>query len=138
MVPFFQTEVTMQFQSSQDLATQAAKQLIHALLNPQRAAPFCQVEDDQMLALGLVAAIFEGALPPHKTIMASPQGEIPDSDIPPRVKMSVPPPRVPNTATPPRVVQDIVTNIATPKSNVRLNPTPSRAVTPYTPHLMIR
>jgi hypothetical protein len=44
-------EVAMSFQSSKDLTNPAAKQLTHALLNPQPAGPFDQVSDDQMLAL---------------------------------------------------------------------------------------
>jgi hypothetical protein len=62
----------MPFQLSQYLATQAAKQLTHALLHPQPAGPFCQVGDDQMLSLERLSAIFEGALPSHTIITAPP------------------------------------------------------------------
>jgi hypothetical protein len=58
--------VTKPFQSSQELATQAAKQLTHALLHPQPPGPFLQVGDEQMLALERLSAIFEGGLPLHK------------------------------------------------------------------------
>jgi hypothetical protein len=46
MVDFPPTEVTMTFQSSQDLATQPSKKLTHALLHPQPAGPFYQVGDE--------------------------------------------------------------------------------------------
>jgi hypothetical protein len=110
----------------------------HALLHTQSAGPFCQFGDEQMLALKRLAGIFEGALPTHKTVTASPQGEIADSDTPTKVQITVSPPKVPNTATSPRVVQPIVTYIEPPNSHRRLNPTPCRAVTPSTPHPMIR
>jgi hypothetical protein len=48
----------MQFQSSQDLVTKAAKKLIRALLHTQQAGPFPRVGDDQMLALERLARIF--------------------------------------------------------------------------------
>jgi hypothetical protein len=40
--------------------------------------------------------------------------------------------------TPPRVIQPNVTHITIPNSHRRLSPTPCRAVTPTTPHSMIR
>jgi hypothetical protein len=45
-VDFSATELAMPFQSSQDLATQAAKKFKHALLHPQPAGTYCQVGDD--------------------------------------------------------------------------------------------
>jgi hypothetical protein len=119
-------EVPLPFTSSNELATQAAKQLMHALLNPQPAGPFCQVGDEEMLALARLAAIFEGALPTRKTDATSPLLEINDNDPPLRVQIAVSPPRV--TAT----------HITTPNSHRILIPTPCRAVTPTTPHSMIR
>jgi hypothetical protein len=53
------------FQSVRDLATEAAKQLTYALVNPQLAGPFAQVGDDQLITLKKLAAIFEGVLPKH-------------------------------------------------------------------------
>jgi hypothetical protein len=44
-VYLFPTEVPLQFPSSKELETQAAKQLTHALLNPKPAGPFYQVGD---------------------------------------------------------------------------------------------
>jgi hypothetical protein len=61
------TEVPLPFPSSKELVAQAAKKLTHALLNPKPAGPFCQVGDEQMLALQQLAAIFVGAPPARKT-----------------------------------------------------------------------
>jgi hypothetical protein len=44
-VDFFPEKFTWQFPSAQDLATQAAAELTHALIHPQPAGPFCQVGD---------------------------------------------------------------------------------------------
>jgi hypothetical protein len=71
-VDFVATEVPLPSPSSRELATQAAKQLTHALLNLKRAGPFFQVGDEQMLALKRLAAIFEGALPERKKDTTSP------------------------------------------------------------------
>jgi hypothetical protein len=46
--------------SAQDLATQAAAELTHALLHPQPAGPFCKVGDEQTIALKRLTDIFEG------------------------------------------------------------------------------
>jgi hypothetical protein len=66
---------TLPFPSSHDLATQAAVDLTHALLHPQPAGPFCQVGNDQIIALKRLASILETAkqrkskihLPPRTT-----------------------------------------------------------------------
>jgi hypothetical protein len=50
-VAFFPTEVPLPFPSSSELATQAATQLTHALLNLKLDGPFFQVGDKQMLAI---------------------------------------------------------------------------------------
>jgi hypothetical protein len=72
-VTFFSTEVAMPFQYSQDLTTKSSKQLSHALLHPQLVGPLCQVNNDQMLALKRLAAIFEGAIPSYKSNTTSPE-----------------------------------------------------------------
>jgi hypothetical protein len=61
-VDFPPTEVPLPFPSSKELATQASKQITHALLNTKPAGPFCQVGREQILALQRLAAIFEDAL----------------------------------------------------------------------------
>jgi hypothetical protein len=50
-VDFFSHHFKIPFPSSNDLATQAATALTHALLNLQPAGPFCQVGDEQAIAL---------------------------------------------------------------------------------------
>jgi hypothetical protein len=60
-VEFPPEKFTLPFPSAQDLATQAAAELTHALLNPQPAGPFCKVGDEQTTALKRLADIFEGA-----------------------------------------------------------------------------
>jgi hypothetical protein len=137
-VEFSPTEVPLPFPSSQVLAAQAATQLTHALLNPQQAGPFCQVGDEEILALASLAATFEGKLPTHKSVATPPRVEFVDNDTPLRVQIKVSPPRVMNEGTAPKVMQPTVTHITTPNSHRRLSSTPCRAVTPTTPHSMIR
>jgi hypothetical protein len=60
-VDFFPEKFTLPFPSSQDLATQAAADLTHALLHPQPAGPFCQAGNEQKITLKRLASIFEGA-----------------------------------------------------------------------------
>jgi hypothetical protein len=60
-VDFFPEEFKLPFPSAQDLATQAAAELTHALLHPQPAGPFCKVGDEQTLALKRLADIFDSA-----------------------------------------------------------------------------
>jgi hypothetical protein len=60
-VEFFPETITLPFHSSHDLATQAAADLTHALLHPQPAGPFCQVGNDQTIALKRLASMFETA-----------------------------------------------------------------------------
>jgi hypothetical protein len=55
---FFPHKFELPFPSSSELATQAAADLTHALLNPQPAGPFCQVDDEQAIALRRLANIF--------------------------------------------------------------------------------
>jgi hypothetical protein len=61
IVDFFPEKFKLPFPSTQELATKAATELTHALLNPQPAGPFCNVGDEQTLELKLLADIFEGA-----------------------------------------------------------------------------
>jgi hypothetical protein len=107
-VEFPPTEVPLPVTSSKELATQAAKQLTHALLNRKPAGPSCQINDKQTLALQRLAAIFEGALQARKKDTLSPLFETNDIDAPPRVQISVSPTRVVNGTTPTRAVQPTV------------------------------
>jgi hypothetical protein len=90
-----------------------------------------------MLALKRLANIFEGAtrqkwrvvIPPAKTV-----GNV----APPRVQNTVSPPRVQNTATQQRVTQHTRSSLLTPNLHRRQNTPHRRAVTPPTPHVMVR
>jgi hypothetical protein len=57
-VEFFPRQFKVPFPSSSELATQAAIDLTHALLNPQPAGPFCQVGDEQAVAPRRLANMF--------------------------------------------------------------------------------
>jgi hypothetical protein len=73
-VDFPPEKFTLPFPSAQDLATQAAAELTHALLHRQPAGLFCKVGDEQTIALKRLADIFEGTIrqksknvtPPHR------------------------------------------------------------------------
>jgi hypothetical protein len=60
------------FPSAPDLATKAAAELTHALLQPQPAGPFCKVRDEQTLALKRLADIFEGAAQQKSKVVIPP------------------------------------------------------------------
>jgi hypothetical protein len=60
-VDFSPHKFKLPFPSSSELATHAAEDLTHVLLNPQPAGPFCQVGDEQAIALRKLANIFGGA-----------------------------------------------------------------------------
>jgi hypothetical protein len=57
-VEFFPHKLELPFPSSSELATQAAADLTHALLNLQPAGPFCQVGDEQAIALRRLETFF--------------------------------------------------------------------------------
>jgi hypothetical protein len=71
-VVFFPEKVKLPFPSTQELATQAAKEFTHALLHPRPAGPFYKVGDEQTLALKRLADIFEGATRSHKSRVVIP------------------------------------------------------------------
>jgi hypothetical protein len=66
------------------LATQAAVDLTHALLNPQPAGPFCQVGDEQAIALKRLANIFGAAKLKRGKEKLTPQDEV-ENNAPQRV-----------------------------------------------------
>jgi hypothetical protein len=119
------------------LATKAATELTHALLHPQPAGPFCKVGDDQMLALKLLADIFEGATR-QKMRVVIPPAETVGNDAPPRVQNIFSPPRVKNTGTQQRVAQQTTSSHLTPNSHRRPHTPHRRASTPPTTHVMVR
>jgi hypothetical protein len=71
-VECFPENFKLPFSSTQELATQAAKELTHASLHPHPARPFCQVGDEQALALKRLDAIFEGAMRSRKSKALTP------------------------------------------------------------------
>jgi hypothetical protein len=111
---------------------------MHALINPKPVGSCCSVGDEKMLTLQRLAAIFEGAISARQKDMTSPLCEINDIDAPLRVKIAVSLPRVVNGTTNFRSVQPTVITSTTPNSHRRLSTTPARAVTPNTPHAIIR
>jgi hypothetical protein len=87
---------TLPFPSAQDLATQAAAELTHALLHPQPADPFCKVGDEQTIALKRLSGILEGATRQTSKVVIPPTDGV-EIAAPPRVQNTVSPPRVENT-----------------------------------------
>jgi hypothetical protein len=66
-VDFFPDKFTLPFPSAQDLATQAAADLTHALLHP-----LCKVGDEQTIALKRLANIFKGAKRRKSKVVVTP------------------------------------------------------------------
>jgi hypothetical protein len=114
------------FPSAQDLATKAAAELTHALLHPHPAGPFCKVGDEQTLALKRLADIFEGATRQKSRVVIPPTETV----------ENVAPPRVQHTVSLP--TQQTISSHLTPNSHHRQHTPNRRAVTPPTPHVMVR
>jgi hypothetical protein len=103
------TEIKLPFQSTRDLATEAAKQLTYALANPRPAGPFAQVGDEQLIALKKLASIFEGALPKQKKRTTTPLLSN-TRESPQRVECTVSPHTKLMTASARRVVEPTSSN----------------------------
>jgi hypothetical protein len=132
----FPHQFKIPFPSSSDLATQAAKELTHALLNPQPAGPFCQVGDEQAIALRKLATIFEASKPSKVNKQLTPQNGV-DNNAPQRVQTTVSPPRV-DTQNPTQMpIQHIISSHSTPNSHQRQQSPHRRVVTPQS-HGMVR
>jgi hypothetical protein len=71
-VDFFPHKFKLPLPLSSELATRAAADLTHALLKPQPAGPFCQVGDEQAIALRRLANIFVSAKPKHANTKLAP------------------------------------------------------------------
>jgi hypothetical protein len=125
-VAFFRKKITLPFPPPQDLATQAAVDLIHALLHPQPAGPFCKVGDAQTIFLKRLADIFQGATRRKTKLVVSPT-EKEDNNAPPRVQTAVSPPRVPNATSQQMFPQQNITTHTTPNSHRR-----QKTLTPQT------
>jgi hypothetical protein len=117
-VEFFSHKFTLPFPSSSKLATQAAADLTHALLNPQPAGPFCQVGDEQAIALRRLANIFASAKPKNANNKLAPQDEI-ENNAPQRVQTMVSPPRVASQDPDQTSLQHIIPSQLTPNSHRR-------------------
>jgi hypothetical protein len=119
------------------LATQAAADLTHALLNPQPAGPFYQVGDKQAIALRRLANIFVAAKPKNGNSKLTPQDEI-ENNAPQRVQTTVSPPRVASQDPYQTSLQHIISPHSTPNSHRRQHTPRRRVVTPQTPHGMVQ
>jgi hypothetical protein len=135
-VEFFPHQFKIPFPSSKYLATQAATELTHALLNPQPAGPFCQVGDEQAIALRKLAAIFEASKPNKVNKQLTPQNEE-VTNAPQRVQTTVSPPRVDTQNPNQRPIQHIISPHSPPNSH-RRQPTPHRRVVTPLSHGMVR
>jgi hypothetical protein len=119
------------------LATQAAADLTHALLHPQPAGPFCQVDNEQTLVLKRLASIFEDAKQRKSKNTLTPQDGI-ENTAPQRVQTTVSPPRVAGTDAEQISFKPISSSQSTPNSHRRQKTPARRIVTPQTPHGMVR
>jgi hypothetical protein len=135
-VDFFPHQFKIPFPSSSDLATQAATELTHALLNPQPAGPFCQVGDEQAIPLRKLATLFEASKPKKVNKQLTPQSEK-GNNAPQRVQTTVSPPSV-DTQNPNQMpIQHIISPHSTPSWH-RRQPTPHRVVFTPLSHGMVR
>jgi hypothetical protein len=130
-------KIILPFPSSHDLATQAAADLTHALLHPQPAGPFCQVGDEQTIALRRLASILVSAKPRNTTTSLASQDEI-ENNAPQRVQTTVSPPRVARTDPEQMYLQHILPSQSIPDSHRRQHTPVRRIVTQQTPHGMVR
>jgi hypothetical protein len=136
-VEFFPHRFKLPFPSSSELATQAAADLKHALLNPQPAGPSYQVGDEQVIALRRLANIFGAAKLKSGKEKLTPQDKV-ESYAPQRVRTTVSPPRVTSQNPDQTSLQEIISPHSTPNSHRRQQTPHRRVVTPQTPHGMVR
>jgi hypothetical protein len=128
---------TLPFPSSYDLAIQAAADLTHALSHPQPVGPFCQVGNEQTIALKRLASIFETAKQRKSKNTLTPQDGI-ENNAPQWVQTTVSPTRVTGTDTEQISLQPISSSQSTPNSHCRQKTPVRQIVTPQTPHVMVR
>jgi hypothetical protein len=125
------------FPSAHYLALKAASELTNALFHLQPAGPSCKVGDEQTLALKRLADIFEGATQQKLENVIPPTKRV-ENVAPPRVQNAVSPLRVENTTAQQRPTQPTTSSHLTPNSHRRQHTPHRRAVTPPTPHVMVR
>jgi hypothetical protein len=136
-VEFFPHQFKVQFPSSSKLATQAAVDLTHALLNPQPAGPFYQVGDEQAVALRRLADIFGATKLKCGKEKLTPQDKV-ENNAPQRVQTTFSPPRVTNQNPGQTSLQHIISPHSTPSSHRRQQTPHRQIVTPQTHHGMVR
>jgi hypothetical protein len=136
-IKLFPHKFTLPFPSSHELATQAAADLTHALLNPQPAGPFCHVGDEQVIALRRLANIFVSAKKRNTNNSPAPQDEI-SNNAPQTVQTTVSPPRVASQDPGHTALQHIIPSQSTPNAHRRQQTPLRRIVTPQKPHVMLR
>jgi hypothetical protein len=136
-VDFFPHQFKIPFPSSSELATQAAKDMTHALLNPQPAGPFCQVGDEQAIAQRRLANIFGAAKLKSGKEKLTPQDKV-ENHAPQRVLTTVSPPRVTSKNPDQTSLHEIISPHSTPNSHRRQQTPRRRVVTPQTHHVMVR
>jgi hypothetical protein len=136
-VEFTPHKFKLPFPSCSELATQAVTELTHALLNPQLAGPFCQVGDEQAIALRRLANIFVSAKLKYANTKLVPQDEI-ENSAPQRVQTTVSPPRVAGQDPNQTSLQHIIASQSMPNSHRRQQTPRRRVVTPQAPHGMVR
>jgi hypothetical protein len=117
-VDFPPERFTLPFPSAQDLATQAASELTHALLHPQSVGQFCKAGYKQTIALKRLADIFEGATR-QKSKVVIPPTETVGNNAPTRVENAVSPQRVANTTAQQIPHQPNTSPHSTPNSHCR-------------------
>jgi hypothetical protein len=136
-IEFFPHQFKLPFPSSSELATQAATDLTHALLNPQPAGPFCQVGNEQAIALRRLANIFGATKLKCGKEKLTPHDKV-ENNAPQRVQTTVSPPRVTSQNPDQTSLQNIISPHSTPNSHRRQHTPRRRVVTPQTPHGMVR
>jgi hypothetical protein len=135
-VDFFPHQFKLPFPSSNELATQAATDLTRALLNPQPAGPFCQVGDEQAIALRRLANIFGAAKLKCGKEELTPQDKV-ENNAPQRMQTTVSPQRVTRQNQDQTFLQNIISPHSTHNSHRRQQTPRRQVVTPQTPHGMV-
>jgi hypothetical protein len=135
-VEFFSHQFKLPFPSSSELATQAATDLTHTLLNPQPTGPFCQVGDEQAIALRRLANIFGAAKMRCGKEKRTPQDKV-ENNAPQRVQTAVSPPRVTSQNPDQTSLRNIISPHSTPNLHRRQQTHHRRVATPHTPHGMV-
>jgi hypothetical protein len=135
-VEFFPAKVTMPRTASEDLATIAAQELMHALVHPAPAAPFSIIGGAQLEALRQLSTIFNAALPPSATDGFVPlSSSQPTPACAPRIP-SLPRATIPPQTTPRRQPVGPPTVNPRPAPSPRVDPSRAPAPSARLPHAL--